>query len=68
MFCNLGEKDCTRFRKKKKKKKGKNLIAAKLVEIKGYFETYNNVKYFLPYLNETTFHAKLLERFLDPKA
>ena len=32
-------------------KKEKNLIAAKLVEIKGYFETYNNVKYFLPNLS-----------------
>ena len=44
-------------RKKKKKKKVKkkeiNLIAAKsgLVGMKGYLETYNPMKYFLPYLS-----------------
>ena len=47
-------------RKKKRKKKGKkkekkeiNLIAAKrgLVGMKGYLETYNHMKYFLPYLS-----------------
>ena len=44
MFCGLGEKERTRFRKKKEKK----LIAAKsgLVGIKGYFKTYNPMKYF----------------------
>ena len=59
MFCGLGEKECTRFRKKtkerkEKKKENKNkeeqLIAAKngLVGMKGYRKTYNRVKYFLP--------------------
>ena len=42
MFRSL-EEERTRFRKKKKEKK---LIAAKVVGIKGYFETYNKVKYF----------------------
>ena len=66
MCCNLGEEERTKFRKKKKEKKGKkrkkrkkkekkeiNLIAAKrgLVEIKWYLETYNHLKYFLPYLS-----------------
>ena len=39
--------------KKKEKKKEMNLIAAKsgLVGIKGYLETYNPMKYFLPYLS-----------------
>ena len=38
---------------KKRKKKEINLIAAKsgLVGMKGYFETYNPMKYFLPYLS-----------------
>ena len=49
MFCGL-EEERTRFRKKKKRKK---LIAANsgLVEMKGYFKTYNRAKYFLPYLS-----------------
>ena len=62
MFCGLGEEKRKKFRKKKKEKKkekkekGKkeiNLIAAKsgLVGMKGYLETYNHMKYFLPYLN-----------------
>ena len=57
MFCG-SEEERTKFRmkknekQKKKGKKGKNLIAAKseLVGMKGYLETYNHVKYFLPYL------------------
>ena len=57
MFCGLGEEERTKIRKKKKGKKGKkkeiNLIAAKsgLVGMKGYLETYNHMKYFLPYLS-----------------
>ena len=49
MFCGLGEKERTKIREKK----GKNLIAAKsgLVGMKGYFQTYNHMKYFLPYLS-----------------
>ena len=59
MFCGLGEEERTKIRKKKQEKKGKkkkkkeiNLIAAKsgLVGMKGYLETYNPMKYFLPYL------------------
>ena len=55
MFCGLGE-ERTKIRKKKRKTKGKkeiNLIATKigLVGMKGYLETYNYMKYFLPYLN-----------------
>ena len=62
MFCGL-EEERTKIRKKKKGKKGKkrkknekkwkNLFAAKsgLVGIKGYLETYNPMKYFLPYLS-----------------
>ena len=56
MFCGLGE-ERTKIRKKKKEKKEKkkeiNLIAAKsgLVGMKGYLETYNPMKYFLPYLS-----------------
>ena len=50
MFCGLGEEERTKFRKKEKEKK---LIAAKsgLVGMKGYLETYNPMKYFLPYLS-----------------
>ena len=55
MCCGLGE-ERTKIRKKKKgkkriKKKEINLIAAKsgLVGMKGYLETYNPMKYFLPY-------------------
>ena len=63
MCCGLGEEERTKIRKKKKEKKGKkkekkrkirkkkiNLIAAKsgLVGMKGYLETYNHMKYFLP--------------------
>ena len=60
MFCGLGEEERTKIRKKKKeikrkkrKKKQINLIAAKsgLVGMKGYLKTYNNMKYFLPYLS-----------------
>ena len=67
MCCGLGEEERTKFRKKKRKKKEKkrekkgkkgkkkeiNLIAAKsgLVGMKGYLETYNRMKYFLPYLS-----------------
>ena len=60
MCCGLGEEERTKIRKKKRKTKGKkrkkkeiNLIAAKigLVGMKGYLETYNYMKYFLPYLN-----------------
>ena len=63
MFCGLGEKERTIFRKKKRKKKEKkgkkgkkkeiNLIVAKsgLVGMKGYLETYNPMEYFLPYLS-----------------
>ena len=56
MCCGLGEEERTKFRMKKKEKKRKkkeiNLIAAKkgLVGMKGYLETYNPMKYFLPYL------------------
>ena len=53
MCCGLGEEERTKFRKKKKEKKEINLIAAKsgLVGMKGYLETYNHMKYFLPYLS-----------------
>ena len=57
MCCGLREEERTKIRKKKKgKKKEKkeiNFIAAKsgLVGIKGYLETYNHMKYFLPYLS-----------------
>ena len=53
MFCGLGEEERTKIRKKKGKKKEINLIAAKsgLVGMKGYLETYNHIKYFLPYLS-----------------
>ena len=67
MFCGLGEEERTKIRKKKKEKKRKkkekkgekkekkeiNLIAAKsgLVGMKGCLETYNPMKYFLPYLS-----------------
>ena len=52
MFCGLGEEERTKFRKKKKEKK-KNLTAAKsgLVGMKGYFKTYKQMKYFLPYFS-----------------
>ena len=50
MLCGLGE-ERTKFGKKKREKK---LIAVKsgLVGTKGYLETYNPVKYFLPYLKQ----------------
>ena len=57
MFRGLGEEERTKIRKEKKEKKGKkkeiNLIVAKsgLVGMKGYLETYNPMKYFLPYLS-----------------
>ena len=62
MFCGLGE-ERTKFRKRKKEKKEINLTAAEsgLVGMKGYFKTYNTMKYFLPYLKpfltETAFYA-----------
>ena len=74
MFCGLGEEERKKIRKKKKgKKKEINLIAAKsgLVGMKGYLETYNYMKYFLPYLKqfltETAFYAKLARRFSGSK-
>ena len=54
MFCGLGEEERTKIRKKKKEKKKEiNLIVAKrgLIGMKGYLETYNHTKYFLPYLS-----------------
>ena len=52
MCFGLGEEERTKIRKKKKEKKEINLIAAKsgLVGMKGYLETYNHLKFFLPYL------------------
>ena len=53
-FATQQEEERTKFRKKKKEKKKEiNLIAAKsgLVGMKGYLETYNPMKYFLPYLS-----------------
>ena len=70
MFCGLGEEERTKIRKEKK---GKNLIAAKsgLVGMKEYLKTYNETKYFLPYLGrfllKTAFHAKLAGRFSGSK-
>ena len=72
MFCGLGEEERTKSRKKGKKKEI-NLIAAKigLVGMKGYLETYNHMKYFLPhlkpFLTETAFYAKLAGRFSGSK-
>ena len=61
MFCGSGEEERTKIRRKKKEKKKRkkkekkeiNLIAAKskLVGMKGYLETYNPLKYFLPHLS-----------------
>ena len=67
MCCGLGEEELQKLGRKKRKKKQKKekekekkgkkkrnkLIAAKsgLVGMKGYLETYNHVKYFLPYLS-----------------
>ena len=69
MFCGLKKSVQDLGRKKRKRKK---LIAAKVVRIKGYFETYNTVKYFFavlePFLNEIAFYAKLWGRVLGPKA
>ena len=50
------KKEKKRKKKEKKEKKEKNkinLIVAKtgLVVMKGYLETYNHMKYFLPYLS-----------------
>ena len=52
MFCGL-EEERTKFSKKKKGKKEINFIATKsgLVGMKGNLETYNPMKYFLPYLS-----------------
>ena len=49
MCCGLGEEERTNLGRKKEI----NLIAAKseLVGMKGYLETYNHMKYFLPYLS-----------------
>ena len=73
----LGEKSVQHLGRKKRKTKGKKskkkLIATnnKLVGMKGYFITYNRVKYFFavlkPFLNETAFYAKLSGWFLGPK-
>ena len=74
MCCGLGEEERTKIRKKKGKKKEINLIAAKsgLVGMKGYLETYNHMKYFLPYLKlfltETPFYANLAGRFSGSKS
>ena len=60
MFCGLGEKERTKFRKKKKeikekrkKKRKKAHCSQKWVgwNERGYLQTYNHVKYFLPYLS-----------------
>ena len=72
MLCGLGEEERTKIRKKKKEKKEINLIAAKsgLFGMRGYLETYNHMKYFLPYkpfLTETAFYAKLAGRFSGSK-
>ena len=50
MCCGSGEEERTKFREKKKEI---NFIAAKsgLVGMKGYLETYNHMKYFLPHLS-----------------
>ena len=53
MLCGLGEEECTKI-KKQKMKKEKKLHAAKSVdrdERVRYLTTYNQVKYFLPYLS-----------------
>ena len=72
-----GKKGKKRKKKEKKEKKGKKkeiyLIAAKsgLVGMKGYLETYNHTKYFLPYLSRfwlrRPYYAKLAGRFSGPK-
>ena len=54
MCCGLGEEERTKLGRKKGKigkKKEINFIAAKsgLVGMKEYLETYNPMKYFLPY-------------------
>ena len=51
MFCGLEERQ--KLGRKKRKKKEINLIAAKseLVGMKGYLKTYNQMKYFFPYLS-----------------
>ena len=60
MCCGLGEEERTKIRKKKKEKKGKKKEKKRnkphrsqsgLVRMKGYLETYNPMKYFLPYLS-----------------
>ena len=56
MFCGLGEEERTKFRKKKKGKKGKKRKKPHRGQkwvgwMKGYLETYNHMKYFLPYLS-----------------
>ena len=49
MFCGLGE-ERTRIRKKKKGTK-KKPPRGQIGWMQEYFKTYNNVKYFLPYLS-----------------
>ena len=75
MFRDSGEEERTKFRKKrnkkKKKEKTKNLTAAKrgLVGMKGYFKTYNLVKYFAifkSFSNKNAFYTKLLSWFSGP--
>ena len=53
MFCGVEEERTKIKEEKKRKKKEINLIAAKprLVGMKEYLETYNPMKYFLPYLS-----------------
>ena len=52
-FAVWEKKSVQKLGRKKRKKKEINLIAAKsgLVGMKGYLETYNPMKYFLPYLS-----------------
>ena len=53
MCCGLGEEERTKIRKKKKEKKRNKPHRGQngLVGMKGYLETYNTMKYFLPYLS-----------------
>ena len=72
MFCDLGEEEHTKIRKKKRKKKEKNLIAAKswLVGMKGYQDIQPYDIFFAvlkTFLAETAFYAKLAGRFSDFK-
>ena len=53
MFCGVGEEERTKIRKKKKEKKRNKPHRGQkwLVGMKGYLETYNPMKYILPYLS-----------------